>query len=110
MARAQQAITFVDDHMLLHDTLDGMLSSCYKKRMQAEYQQLTIRMRSLNRIIQDYVDNCLDFEIDYPIEWLHQQYEWMSRYRSVLKHILALEHGCETAEDIPNSEGGTTNG
>lgn len=103
MSELKQAITFVDDHATLRDTLDEMLSSCYKKRMHAEYQQLTIRMRALNRIIQDFNDNCLDFEFDYPPEWLHQQYDAMYRYRSVLKHILALEHGCETAEDIPNS-------
>lgn len=108
MAELKHAITFVDDHAELRDTLDGMLSSCYKKRMQAEYQQLVIRIRKLNQIIKDYQEGCLDFELPYDPFWLVRQRNQMESYKETLRHIMIedVKQGMCT-EDEADSEGGT---
>lgn len=85
--------------MELIDTIGSMISSDYEEsfradyeeRFRAEYQQLKIRLNKLYKLLDDYKDNKLAFELKCPIELLEQQYLAMYRYMEILDHRAMIE-------------------
>lgn len=77
--------------MELKDTVNDMLSSDYKARFIAEYNQLIIRSRSLKNIIDKAENGKLDFSLTCPVELLKSQYSAMVRYTGILIERASLE-------------------
>lgn len=71
--------------MELKDTIDLMTSSDYKDRFKAEYYQIKIRVEKLDKLLQDYRDDKLDFIPSSPICLLHGQLIDMKKYMSRLE-------------------------
>lgn len=71
--------------MELKDTIDLMTSSDYKDRFKAEYYQVKIRVEKLDKLLQDYRDDKLDFIPSSPIYLLHGQLIDMKKYMSRLE-------------------------
>lgn len=71
--------------MELKDTIDLMTSSDYKDRFKAEYYQVKIRAEKLDKMLQDFYDNKLDFTPTSPIALLHGQLIDMKKYMSRLE-------------------------
>lgn len=77
--------------MELKDTVEGMLSSDYKERFKAEYQQLKIRLDKLSNIISGMDKRDPTFN---PIcsKWiLAEQRNYMQKYLEMLDHRAQIE-------------------
>jgi hypothetical protein len=69
----------------LKDTIEGMLSDDYQKRMIAEYQQLEIRINKLEKYF-DKIKGCeLDKEGEINFNILSIQLKIMKTYLAILK-------------------------
>lgn len=77
--------------MELKDTVDMMLSDDYKERFKAEYLQLVIRIRKLQKLLDDYENGRLDFTLSVPVEKLFRQWQYMTDYLIVLKDRAIIE-------------------
>ena len=75
----------------LKDTVAPMLSESCKERFRAEYYQVKIRQRKLDRMIRRYEIGTLDFEPTCPIGLLHQQSRQMVAYMLTLQERAELE-------------------
>ena len=71
--------------MELKDTIEGMISDDYKERFVAEYQQLTIRINKLDKLVRDYADGKLTFKPASRIDVLVRQKLYMLRYAKILE-------------------------
>lgn len=77
--------------MELRDTIALMESADYKERFKAEYYQLEIRYRKLDRMIKDYEAGTLDFEPTCNIRMLKEQRDLMGKLLGVLELRAEIE-------------------
>lgn len=77
--------------MELKDTVEGMLSSDYKERFKAEYQQLEIRSIKLGRMLANHYAGKLDFEPSCPIHLLAKQHGLMGELLRALRERAQIE-------------------
>lgn len=63
----------------------------YKDRMVEEFNQLRDRTNALEKIIQKYQLNKLEFTLTCPIDLLRDQYKAMKTYMGCLKERAILE-------------------
>ena len=75
----------------LSTTVDLMLSDDYKERFKAEYLQLKIRHRKLCKILDDYVQAKLKFELTTDWGLLRKQEQLMDELLMVLRVRAKLE-------------------
>ena len=79
--------------MRLEDTAKLMLSEDYKERFIAEYVQVAIRAKRLNKVLMAVYSNetpeC--FSLSCPISLLEEQYLTMLKYCNILKHRARIE-------------------
>ena len=68
--------------MEIADTIEGMLSNDYKERLKAEYQQLSIRLKGVNRAL-------LDEKVPYK-DMLRIQRNYMVLYKDALGQRLDI--------------------
>lgn len=74
--------------MTLKDTIDDMLSTDYKKRFIAEYNQLTIRLTKLYDFLSKKDDKTLN---NGNIKLLKYQADYMEAYAGILRDRAAIE-------------------
>lgn len=74
--------------MELKDTIEGMISDDYVRRMIAEYRQLNIRIAGLTKEIDNYRDKYSLVEI----ELLNRQLEAMEQYKKILRLRASLDN------------------
>ena len=83
----------------LMSTVDDMRSPDYKKRFLAQYRQLAIRVKELQRMLDKYTAGKLDFKPTCPPYQLYKQYVHMAEYLDDLNMRAAYEgidvHGAE---------------
>lgn len=77
--------------MELKDTIDLMTSSDYKDRFKAEYYQVKIRAEKLDKLLQDFYNNKLDFAPTSPIDLLQEQLIDMKIYMRKLERRAEIE-------------------
>ena len=77
--------------MELNDTIKDMLSDDYKARFMAEYNQLTIRITKLAKMLDKYENKQLEFELKSPIFFYYQQLSHMLSYQQVLRNRALVE-------------------
>ena len=77
--------------MELKDTITLMKSDNYKDRFRAEYYQTRIRYYKLEKMLNDYENNNLDFNLTTPIKILYKQYYDMKNYLLDLEIRAELE-------------------
>ena len=75
-------------------TILPMISSDYKERFKAEYEQLCIRCRKLKTMLQDWEAGRLSFEPTCPKALLIKQLKIMVEYSAVLEER-AMHEGIE---------------
>lgn len=63
----------------------------YKKRFISEYYELSDRIEKLGRLIHQYRNSTISFELSCPIELLESQYISMMSYKYVLKQRAEIE-------------------
>ena len=78
--------------MELKDTVEKMLSSYYKERFKAEYEQLKIRGDKLSNMLTKYNLGLLEFTPTCPIELLEKQLKAMGAYAECLRERAEIEH------------------
>lgn len=83
--------------MELKDTIPFMISTDYKQRFQAEYMQLCIRLRKLERFIV-LCENDENVTHDCPVDLLRRQAATMIQLK------ILLEQRAEVYEDIELEE------
>lgn len=66
-------------------TVSLMLSDDWKERFVAEYRQLKIRYKSLEKMLEAWEKNQLDFTPNCPKVLIVDQLEFMKRYLNVLE-------------------------
>lgn len=80
----------------LKDTVDGMLSTDYKERFVAEYQQTKIRYEKLkafcNRIEAAVMAGAAQPKHDCPLELLRKQQKYMGLYLAQLEMRAVIEN------------------
>ena len=77
--------------MELKDTVALMISCDYRQRFLAEYNQLHIRIESLERTLRKYNDGTLNFELTCSYDLLNAQLQAMKMYRMFLKERAIIE-------------------
>lgn len=77
--------------MELKNTVDQMLSSDYKDRFIAEYNQLECRLNKLTTMLEKWERGELDFTPICPKELLEEQADVMAKYLEILANRAALE-------------------
>ena len=81
--------------MELKDTVEGMCSPDYRKRMSAEYQQLRIRYYNLKAICTRMEAAALtgtaEPETDCPLSLLKKQLRYMGQYMHALEVRASIE-------------------
>ena len=82
----------------LMSTVDDMRSPDYKKRFQAEFSQLCIRLLGLNKMLEKYLAGTLDFKPSCSYNLLHRQYVHMSDY---LRLLLTRAYVEDIDVDVP---------
>ena len=77
----------------LSQTVDLMLSEDYKERFIAEYAQITIRVKRLDRVLTRIAEKSAPdcFEPTCDIEILEVQLKYMNAYRGALIFRAAIE-------------------
>jgi hypothetical protein len=78
--------------MELKDTANLMVSKDFKDRAKAEYYQLDNRIKGLERMLEGYRNNTLDFVPNCSYDLLHTQLVYMKAYRDVLEERAAIEN------------------
>lgn len=68
-----------------------MNSADYRDRFKAEYYQLDIRMKKIERIVNDYNAGLLKFTPSCPIKLLERQLEAMKVYAQILRERAEIE-------------------
>ena len=83
----------MDKITTLEQTVDLMSSESYKERFIAEYAQIEIRTRRLERVLKSLEDNTCPkcFEPTCDIEILKSQYKTMNAYRATLIFRASIE-------------------
>ena len=76
-----------DVEKTLANTVDDMLSRDYKERFVAEYNQLSIRIRKLEKIL----DGDMTFRLSCPPDILREQLDAMKAYKSALEKRFQFE-------------------
>ena len=82
----------------LMSTVDDMRSPDYKRRFEAEFNQLCIRLLGLHKMLKKYRAGTLDFKPSCPYNLLHQQYVYMSDY---LRTLLTRAYVEDIDVDVP---------
>lgn len=77
--------------MELKDTIYLMTSPDYKDRFKAEYYQVKIRAEKLDKMLNDYYDDKLDFIPTSPIDVLESQLTAMQNYLHELEYRAEAE-------------------
>lgn len=77
--------------MELKDTMDLMTSSDFRDRFKAEYYQLDNRIKGLERMLEGYRNNTLNFEPKCSYDLLHSQLVYMKNYKDVLQRRALVE-------------------
>lgn len=77
--------------MELKDTMDLMTSSDFRDRFKAEYYQLDNRIKGLERMLEGYRNNALNFEPKCSYDLLHSQLVYMKNYKDVLQRRALVE-------------------
>lgn len=77
--------------IILSDTVDMMNSEDYKERFKAEYLQLRIRMRGLDRMLRSYKEGTLTFKPSCTYDLLNAQLKAMDLYASFLMERAMVE-------------------
>lgn len=77
--------------MELQDTINDMISSSYKERLRAEYNQLKIRAEKLRSFLLKWDRGELNFTPSCSKEILTDQLEYMIAYLTVLQERLIIE-------------------
>lgn len=72
-------------------TILPMMSTDYKERFRAEYNQVCIRGRKLKQMLQDWEAGRLMFKPTCPKEMLIKQLEVMLEYTAILEERALLE-------------------
>ena len=72
-------------------TILPMMSTDYKERFRAEYNQVCIRARKLKQMLQDWEAGRLMFKPTCPKEILIKQLEIMLEYTAILEERALLE-------------------
>lgn len=77
----------------LSQTAELMSSEDYKERFIAEYAQVFIRAKRLERVLQSIRDNTCPkcFTPSCPVEVLEDQYKYMVYYCTILSRRAAIE-------------------
>lgn len=78
--------------LTLGETINGMLSSDYKERFKAEYNQLKIRYDALLTMISKAKAGTLEFTPTTPLNTLEDQLNYMYEYMKILRIRAELEH------------------
>lgn len=83
----------MDKIINLEQTADLMSSESYKERFIAEYAQIEIRTKRLERVLKSLEDNTCPkcFEPTCDIEILKSQYKTMNAYRATLIFRASIE-------------------
>ena len=76
----------------LPTTAKDMISSDYKERFKAEYNQLVIRYNGLRNMLDKWDKGELNFTPTCPREIYNDQMEYMMNYMTVLANRAELEH------------------
>jgi hypothetical protein len=79
-------------NMELKDTINWMTSNNYKERFIAEYQQLKIRIKSLEKMLEDWSKGKLEFQPTCPKDLLKEQLWSMREYRKCLRKRALIEN------------------
>lgn len=77
--------------MELKDTIEGMLSTDYVERFKAEYNQVSLRVKKLEKILDDNYKGKLTYNLLTPTSILEIQLEVMEDYKDVLETRAELE-------------------
>lgn len=77
--------------MELRNTIEDMLSSDYKKRFKAEYNQLKIRYEKLHHTVVQYEAGTLPFPATCPLPILRDQKKAMGEYLYALEIRAEIE-------------------
>lgn len=80
------------DKNKLPATAVGMISSDYKERFKAEYNQLVIRYEGLHGMLKKWDDGALEFEPTCPRSIYNMQIKAMSEYIAVLEARAVIEN------------------
>lgn len=83
--------------MILAETVNAMVSTDYKDRFIAEYQQLVIRYKALQKMLDNWDKNELTFVPTCPRSTYNIQIEAMADYIAVLEARAVME-GIELQE------------
>ena len=78
--------------MKLKDTINGMISNDYKERFIAEYQQLVIRYKGLQSMLDKWDKNELPFTPTCPRSTYNMQLAAMADYIAVLEARAVMEN------------------
>lgn len=78
--------------MELKDTVDKMLSSDYSERLQAEYDQATIRLEKLTEFLEKYEDDSTSVILSCPVDMLYRTKFYLGLYRDSLQNRLIVEN------------------
>lgn len=78
--------------MELIDTIELMIDDNYINRFKAEYYQLAIRIKKLNKYINDLQIGLIKDEPKTDINILRSQLSMMRNYLTILKHRAKVEH------------------
>lgn len=77
--------------MELKDTVEKMLSSDYSERLQAEYDQASIRLEKLSEFLDKYEDDPKNVTLDCPVDMLYRTKFYLELYRDSLQNRLIFE-------------------
>lgn len=77
--------------MELKDTIQMMDNADYKERFRAEYFQLKIRYVKLDKMLEKWRNNELDFEPACPYKMLAEQLDLMWKYLVILEMRARIE-------------------
>ena len=77
--------------MELKDTIEMMQSSDYKERFKAEYEQLRIRINGLEKMLEKYKNDALNFTPSCSYDLLNGQLKSMKLYSSYLEERAEIE-------------------
>lgn len=75
----------------LPDTIDLMISEDYKERFKAEYYQLDIRAKNLDKMLCEWRTNKLKFKPTCDYGLLLKQFQLMDEYRMILRVRAQIE-------------------
>lgn len=77
--------------MELKDTVEKMLSSDYSERLQAEYDQASIRLKKLSEFLDKYEDDPKNVTLNCLVDMLYRTKFYLELYRDSLQNRLIFE-------------------